>query len=328
MVIVYQGNCRPDHKIQIALAQGLILFNNMVTMSTKNHKIDYTLHTHTRGFDGRNTVEEMVIAAKALGFNTIGFSNHFIVHPNIKKSKMYGYAARGGYENIYNDNVDNAMTRFAQHYQEVRSLREKYPDMKILCGMEMDWFQYDGWRDMANYAVARLNPDYVIGAMHFIDRGADGALNVHDIKNAGPRESGRLLREYYQNLMRLAEFDWRPMGFRFNWVAHFDLPRKVGLYYEDMENAALNDLARNSMPIELNTALMTRPNYPSVVKGRADKIAQIAGSGIVTLASDDAHDASRLGLNFDMVESWTEWQNINFCNNFNMLKKKIGVRAY
>ena len=136
-----------------------------------NSKIDYTLHTHTRGFDGRNTPEEMVCVARARGFRTIGFSNHFIVHPEIKKSKMYDYAARGGYVNIYNDDVDIAMAKFSAHYDEVRGLREKYPDMNILCGMEMDWFQYPEWRDMVNYAVTRLNPDYVIGAMHFLDRG-------------------------------------------------------------------------------------------------------------------------------------------------------------
>lgn len=325
MIIVYQGHCRPDHKIQIGLASGVILFNNVVTMSTENHKIDYTLHTHTIGFDGRNTVEEMICAARARGFHTIGFSNHFIVHPNIKKSKMYDYAARGGYAAIYNDDINVAMAKFAAHYGEVRGLREKYPDMKILCGMEMDWFQYDGWRDMANCAVARLNPDYVIGAMHFIDRGADGALNVHDIKNAGPRESGRLLREYYQNLMRLAEFDWRPMGFRFNWIAHFDLPRKVGLYNEDMENAALKALALNNMPIEINTALMGRENY-SPIGGRANKIKQMTGLGGPVLASDDAHDVSRLGMSFSVVEKLANSQ--NFCTTFNKLKQKIGVRSH
>ena len=61
----------------------------------------FTLHTHTVGFDGRNSVEEMVKRAIELGFETIGFSNHFIVHPDIKNSKMYKYAVRDGYQNIY-----------------------------------------------------------------------------------------------------------------------------------------------------------------------------------------------------------------------------------
>lgn len=302
-----------------------VTFYDTICHAMVSKHINYTLHTHTVGFDGRSTPREMIQAARSRGFQTIGFSNHFIVHPCIKKSKMYEYAVRGGYSNIYNDDLDVAVRRFAAHYQDVRALREEYPDMNILCGMELDWFRYPGWTDMVNCAVTRLNPDYVIGAMHFIDRGQDGILNVHDIKNAPPREKGWLLREYYQNLMRLAEYDWRGAAFRFNWIAHFDLPRKVGLYDEIMENAALNNLAQNSMAIELNTALMSRGCYPSSVKGRADKIAKIAGSGIVTLASDDAHDAARIGADFDLVESWANWQNINFYTDFNVLKQKIGI---
>ena len=287
-------------------------------------KTNYTLHTHTIGFDGRNTVPEMIEAARACGFKTIGFSNHFIVHPKIKKSKMYEYAVRGGYSNIYSENADQAIAKFSAHYGVVRDLREKYPDMNILCGMEMDWFQYPEWMDVANYAVTRLNPDYIIGAMHFIDRGADGILNVHDIKNADTRESGRLLREYYQNLMKLAEFDWRPMAFRFNWVAHFDLPRKVGLFCDDMEDAALSALAKNGMPIEINTGLMENKNY-GPLGARARKIRQIVSAGVPVLVVDDAHDISRIGANFGVVEKLanTGW----FYTDFNKLKQKIGIRS-
>ena len=46
---------------------------------------NYTLHTHTVGFDGRNAVMEMVNRARELGLKTIGISNHFIVHLHIKK---------------------------------------------------------------------------------------------------------------------------------------------------------------------------------------------------------------------------------------------------
>lgn len=287
-------------------------------------KTNYTLHTHTIGFDGRNTVAEMIEAARAGGFKTIGFSNHFIVHPAIKKSKMYEYVVRGGYSNIYSENADQAIAKFSAHYGEVRDLREKYSDMNILCGMEMDWFQYPEWKDVANYAVTRLNPDYIIGAMHFIDRGADGVLNVHDIKNADVRESGRLLREYYQNLMKLAEFDWRPMVFRFNWVAHFDLPRKVGLFCDDMEAAALKTLALNGMPIEINTALMGNRHY-GPLGTRARKIRQITAAGVPVLVSDDAHDISRIGANFGVVEKLVNTG--HFYNDFNKLKQKIGIRS-
>lgn len=287
-------------------------------------KTNYTLHTHTSGFDGRNTPAEMVEAARKAGIKNIGFSNHCIVHPEIKRSKMYNYSVRGGYSNIYSENADEAIVRFLPHYDTVRGLREKYPDMNILCGMEMDWFQYPGWIDAANYVVTRLNPDYVIGAMHFIDRGADGVLNVHDIKNADARESGRLLREYYQNLIKLAEFDWRPMVFRFNWIAHFDLPRKVGLRYDDMEYAALDALVRNGVPLEINTALMGNRRY-GPIGARARKIRQITAAGVPVLVSDDAHDVSRLGTSFIIVEKLAKSQ--NFYTDFNVLRQKIDIHS-
>lgn len=288
-------------------------------------KVNYTLHTHTIGFDGKNTVAEMVDAARAGGFRTIGFSNHFIVHPEIKKSRMYEYAVRGGYANIYNDNVEEAIAKFAPHYDTVRTLREKHPDMNILCGMETDWFQYPEWTDAVNYAVRRLNPDYIIGAMHFLDLGADGVLNVHDIKNADPRVARQLLREYYQNLMKMAEIDWRNMGFRFNWVAHFDLPRKVGQYDDDMEDAALRALAQNNMPVEINTALMGNRNY-GPIGTRAKKIKDITTAGIPVLVTDDAHDISRIGTSFDIVAKLAEAR--NFYTNFNKLKQKINIRSH
>ncbi len=286
---------------------------------------DYSLHTHTFGFDGRNTEEQMIIAARARGMKTLGFSNHFIVHPYIKKSRMYGYAVRGGYSNIYNDSVENAIKLFSVHYDNVRNLREKYTDMNILCGMEMDWFQYDGWRDVVNYAVRRLNPDYVIGAMHFIDRGPDGVLNVHDIRNANPRDSGRLLREYYQNLMKLAAFDWRDMGFKFNWIAHFDLPKKVGLNYRDMEHASLTELAKYQMPIELNLSLIMNHNY-LILSDIFDKISDL---GLPVVISDDAHDTARIGADFDSMLRIAGTHGIkNVCVKSDMLKKFVGVRTY
>ena len=289
--------------------------------------IDYTLHTHTIGFDGRNTPNEMILAARAAGLKTIGFSNHFIVHPGIKKSQMYKYAVRGGYANIYSDNVEYTISCFDAHYREIRALRDKYPDMNILCGMEMDWFRYPGWCDTVNYAVTRLNPDYIIGAMHFIDRNANGILNVHDIKNAPGAESRRLLREYYQNLIRLAEFDWRRLGFRFNWIAHFDLPRRVGLHFPEMEQGALDAIGQNGMPIELNTALIYNKNYGGPDE-RQKIMKQIAAADVPVLVSDDAHDVNRLGADFDEVQCLADTAKIQkLCMRAETLKNMLDVRV-
>ena len=39
---------------------------------------DFSLHMHTKLFDGKNTEQEMIDAAKRHGMKTIGISNHFI----------------------------------------------------------------------------------------------------------------------------------------------------------------------------------------------------------------------------------------------------------
>lgn len=79
----------------------------------------YTLHTHTIGFDGQNSVQDMVKRARELGFDTIGISNHLIVNPGVKESKMYLYAVHGGYSTIYSSSFDEALSRFIPHYSEL-----------------------------------------------------------------------------------------------------------------------------------------------------------------------------------------------------------------
>ena len=253
--------------------------------------VDYSLHTHTLGFDGRNTVEEMVLAARSRGIKTLGFSNHFILHPAVKKSPMYKYAERGGYSVIYSDNLDDLIARFSAHYATVRNLREKYSDMRLLCGMEMDWFKYADWGDMIGYAVRKLKPDYIIGAMHFIDRGEHGILNVHDIEKAGCIDSRRLLREYYQNIGEMCEYNWRGVGFDFNFFAHFDLPRKLGLRAPDMEKYAIQTLVQHGFTIELNSSLMMGARYDNV----RESLHNIACANAPVVFSDDTHGANQIG---------------------------------
>ena len=75
----------------------------------------FTLHTHTIGFDGANTIAEMAASARAAGFSALGVSNHFIVHPEITHARMYPHAVRGGYDAIYLDSFDRAMEKFRPH---------------------------------------------------------------------------------------------------------------------------------------------------------------------------------------------------------------------
>ena len=289
---------------------------------------DYSLHMHTVGFDGRDTVENMIVMARAIGIKTVGFSNHFIVHPYIKKSPMYVYAERLNYAQIYSDNINATIQKFSEHYAEVRAKRAKYPDMNILCGMEMDLFSYPEWPEMAEYAVRVLKPDYIIGAVHFLDRGKRGVLNVHDIDYWSVESSDKLLVEYYKNVENLAVSYWHSLPFKINFLAHFNLPRKVGLVDTLAEQKLINSLAKNNVAIELNSSLMTNKKYNLDGAESADILQTIAKSNIPVVVSDDAHKIQGIGAGTNTVLTYAKNMGIkNICLSAADLTKFIGVKS-
>ena len=252
----------------------------------------YTLHTHTIGFDGQNTVSEMVDRAREMGFDTIGISNHFIVNPIIKSTKMYRYSKIGGYNNIYSESFDEAMAKFVPHYAEIERVQSENPDMKILRGMEVDFFDTPQWRDGFEKCIAVLKPDYTIGSCHFIEYN-NTLLNSHDWKAANPATQESLLKIYWANIMYAA------YSGLFTWMAHLDLPKKVGLGREEDwipdEWRALNAVWQGA--IEINTGFYkygTNEPYPSL---RILKM--IKSLNFPVLISDDAHAAVQIGRNFD-----------------------------
>ena len=258
--------------------------------------VKYTLHTHTVGFDGQNTIAEMVVASKRLGFSTIGISNHFIVHPNIKDSVMYRYAVMGKYDNIYSASFQEALDKFAKHYDEIEKVRAQYPQMQILRGMEVDFFNNSQWLAGFDKVIQYLKPDYLIGSAHFIEHNGL-LLNTHDWRHADADMQKDLLETYWTNVANAASSGL------FNWLAHLDLPKKVGLGGEDKwaikENDAIDAAAKSKTAIEINTSFYDRADhpYPSV------RILEMAkAANVPVLISDDAHNVNNLGRHFDKAE--------------------------
>ena len=257
----------------------------------------YTLHTHTVGFDGQDTSLVMVNRARELGFNTIGISNHFIVNPVIKDSKMYSFATQGGYRNIYNASFDEVLARFVPHYEELRVLQEQNPDIKILCGMEVDFFNNPKWRDGFEKAIKILKPDYLIGSAHFVEHSGT-LLNVHDLKNSDAKTQDLLLEKYWENVKNAAESGL------FTWMAHLDLPKKVGLgrteRWAEFESRAVEAAAKSKTAIEINTSFYRPDCYEPYPSNRILKMA--AKNNVSVLISDDAHVAKNIGRHFDEAD--------------------------
>jgi DNA polymerase (family 10) len=100
------------------------------------------LHMHTTWSDGAHTIEQMVEACRARGYQYMAITDH---SQYLK--------------------VSNGLTRerLLQQKEEIRKLNEKYDDILILSGVEMD-IRPDGTLDYEDDVLAEM--DFVIASIH------------------------------------------------------------------------------------------------------------------------------------------------------------------
>lgn len=226
------------------------------------------LHTHTTYSDGKNTPEEMILAAADEGLDTIGISDHSYTSIDenycIKKEKIAGYVA------------------------EISALKEKYKGkIEVLCGIEQDYFS-DEPTDMF---------DYAIGSVHYIKAGGEYIPvdeSAEILKKAADKYFGgdmyALVEEYYRleaDVIRKTNADI---------IGHFDLITKfqeqTPLFdernprYISAWKKACDNLLKTKKPFEINTGAISRgyrtTPYPS------EEIRQyiLENNGTLILSSD------------------------------------------
>lgn len=105
-------------------------------------KLTADFHTHTVYSDGVGTITQNVEAARAMGLNTIGITDHgfFHVAHGIKRRQVAAQRA------------------------EIDGLRAKYPDMQILLGVEANLINLKGELDLGHDDIALF--DYIIFGVH------------------------------------------------------------------------------------------------------------------------------------------------------------------
>jgi DNA polymerase (family X) len=100
------------------------------------------LHMHTLYSDGRNSVAEMVAAANALGYEYIAITDH----------SWSGSGSRS-----------QALTNLPRQRNEILRLREQYPRLAILHGIEVDILE-DGGLDFPDDVLEEF--DIVLASLH------------------------------------------------------------------------------------------------------------------------------------------------------------------
>ena len=247
-------------------------------------------HTHTTWCDGKDSPRKVIQAAVAKGFAEIGFSSHAM---------------------LPEDDTDWVLTpeKAPRYAAEIRALAEEFKDkIKVLCGVEADYIPGGANPDRRTYAA--INPDYIIGSIHFV-RAADGArvpvdhepvLLMDGIRDHFGESPETFVRTYFaQQRKMVADFD-------FDIVGHLDLVRKFNVkhpyfdeqapwYLEELEKTA-DAVASSGKLAEVNTGAISRgwlnDAYPSAVfRGL------LRERGVKFVLSADAHAADTIDCAFD-----------------------------
>ncbi|MCL2580298.1 MAG: histidinol-phosphatase [Oscillospiraceae bacterium] len=243
-----------------------------------------TMHAHTHYGDGKNSPEEMVLAAIDLGFVSIGIAEHawapYDLDVCIPKSRMRGYQS------------------------DIAHLKEKYADkIEVSCGLEIDYY----------YLYEKANWDHVVGSVHYVQSGNSGKYYTIDwrpdifedgIDDAGNGNVRTFIEMYGENVFALAKH-YKP-----HVMGHLNVIEKLNSssrffdpgagWYQTMWEKIISEIAANGLVTEVNTGGMSRGYvdhpYPS---SEILHMLHRAG-GQVTICSD-AHEAGMLDYGFDVA---------------------------
>lgn len=240
------------------------------------------LHTHTTFCDGKDTPEQLVLAAIEKGFSSIGFSGHSY--------------------NPYSPMFAGKADRTTEYQQQIRALQQKYKGrIDVYCGLEAEAVAPP---ELAGY-------DYLIGAAHYFrigdkcvgfDRSPEAVREIVDTYFNGSGLS--YARRYFETLAQL------PQSGNFDILAHFDIQaknnEKLGLFdesnpaYLTLGFDAIDTLAGKIPFFEVNTGGMAR-GYRSKPYPAPAFVRRMREKGFGAVITSDCHDAKYLDYGFDMA---------------------------
>ncbi len=242
------------------------------------------LHTHSSFGDGAETPEEIIERAIALGFDSIGFSEH-------------SYFKHSTYFANRSDNTSEYRT-------EIHRLKEKYNDsFPVFCGLEVEL-----------YSDTELSGfDYLIGSVHYLKVGDEYVgFDVREparVKEAIDRcfdGSGiEFAKAYYKTVAEL------PSRADFDIIGHFDLLTKhreiealIDTSSKEYRWAAIEAAEALSGRIpyfEVNTGGVAR-GYRDFPYPSAELTRELKRLGFGAVISSDAHKTDTLDFGFEDAE--------------------------
>ena len=239
------------------------------------------IHTHTCFSDGRNSAREMVEAALARGFVSLGFSDH-------------GFAPH--------DSAGMSLENERLYREEIGRLKKEYAGrIEIALGYEHDWSMPE-----ADYGLY----DYVIESVHFfggeekksIDHSAELLKQVMDELYGS--DAYRMCRDYFRSVCASVE------GTKAEVIGHIELVRKFNEKMPLFDAADERYLAgaqevvrlaaEKGKIVEINTGAMSR-GYRSEPYPDSTLLKELHKLGGRIAISSDCHRAEWIAYGFDQA---------------------------
>jgi len=236
---------------------------------------DYHLHTK-RCKHAEDEMDKYVEAALAKGMKKIAFTDH-IPLPN-------------GFDSAHRMAEDE----LEDYVRDIEILRDKYPDMEILCGIEADF--YDGFELYLQHLFSDFSFDLILMSVHFIKGWPKNnwAFSFHF--------PDRSLREVYSDYLQ-AVMRGIKTGL-FDVVSHLDLIKVPGQSLLDQNPEEIQEILslcrRFNMTLELNTSGLRKEiaqTYPDL-----SFLPLIEKAGVPVCLGSDAHAPHQVGFKFEEVE--------------------------
>ena len=278
-------------------------------------KQKFTLHTHNNElrFDGISTAKEMLDKAESLGFETIGVTNHLIVHRNLANWR--------GREPLFFTDFEKDLDVFKRHIEIIENLKSNYK-MNILIGFEADFFCGKEWREGFEKMLPKLDVDYLVGTTHFIKSKDESFLcNIYHLKyldKISDEDLDEYMKNHFENIIESIKSGYYSFIAHLDYCSIFDLG--IDKKYDEYKYRILEALKEYKMPYEINTS-----GYDRIGRPHPDvwMIKEAKKLDIPVVLSDDAHGVNQLGRHFDEAEALLD--DLGYTNRFtlDMLKKPI-----
>lgn len=242
----------------------------------------YNLHTHTQFCDGRDTMEEIAMAARLAGLRYLAFSPHSPVpidSPcNMKKFQLQEYY----------DETDRLKGAYADKMEVLRSLEIDFLGADY--GPHIDWFQ-------------SLPLDFRIGSVHFVPN-QEGVLLDCDgrferfaqyLKEGYEGDLRYVVEKYFEQVLMMIERGGFELLGHFDKIAGNASQAFPGLENENWYVALIDDVvslaASSGLIIEINTKAYVDKGRFYPAERWWNKLIE---AGVAVAFDSDAHYATKI----------------------------------